>query len=338
MKKDFGILPDRQAVSLYTITNGPLTATVTDLGATLVSLLVPDKDGTIADVVLGFDDAQGYLKSWAFLGTVIGRNANRIKNACFPLNGQLIRLTPFDRTNNLHSGIHFWCKRLWEVVRHEESSITFRLYSPDGNQGFPGNAEVLVTYTLEYPASLKISYHALSDKDTVFNLTNHSYFNLAGHDAPEKAMAQTLMMPARHFTPCDKYSIPTGELKSVEGTPMDFRIPKPLERDIDSRSEYLKHQHGYDHNFEVFCNPCAILSDPGSGRTMAVITDCPGIQLYSANGFRAVGKGGIRYGKRSAVCLETQFYPDSVNHPEWRQPFTPAGVPYESETIYRFSW
>ena len=338
MKRDFGPLPDGQRATLYTITNGPLTATFTDFGATLVSLLVPDSQGRQADVVLGFDSAEGYVKSWAFLGTVIGRNTNRIKNACFPLNNQLIRLTPFDRTNNLHSGIHFWCKRLWDVVRHEKNSITFKLISPDGDQGFPGNAEILVTYTLESPAELKITYRAVSDKDTVFNLTNHSYFNLAGHDAPEKAMAQTLTMPARHFTVCDKHSIPTGELKDVAGTPMDFRIPKPLSQDIDSRSEYLKHQHGYDHNFEVFCNPCAILSDPDSGRTMAVITDCPGIQLYTANGFRGTGKGGIHYPKRSAVCLETQFYPDSVNHPEWCQPFTPANTPYESETVYRFSW
>jgi aldose 1-epimerase len=338
MKRDFGPLPDGQRATLYTISRGNITATVTDLGATLVSLLVPDCQGRYADVVLGFDHVEGYVKSWAFLGTVIGRNANRIRNACFPLNNQLIHLTPFDRTNNLHSGIQFWCKRLWQVVRHEESAITLRLTSPDGDQGFPGNAQVDVTYSIEAPADLKISYRAVSDKDTVFNLTNHSYFNLAGHDCPEHAMEQTLMMPARHFTVCDRHSIPTGELKSVEGTPMDFRCPKPLGQDIDSCSEYLKHQHGYDHNFEVFCNPCAILQDPGSGRTMAVITDCPGVQLYTANGFRGVGKDGVHYSKRGAVCLETQFYPDSVNHPEWQQPFTPAGIPYESETIYRFCW
>ena len=336
--ENFGVLPSGEQVSLYTISCGPVTAKVSDLGATLVSLLVPDSRGELADVVLGYDDAMGYYTGSAFLGATVGRNANRVKNACFPLNGQLIRLTPFERSNNLHSGMDFFHRRLWKTELRSDNSITFRLNSPSGDQGFPGSAVIRVTYTLEYPSSLRITYNALSDTDTVFNLTNHSYFNLAGHDHPEKAMEQTLMMPARYFTPSDRCFIPTGEVRSVAGTPMDFRSPKPLNRDIGMDYESLRLQGGFDHNFEVFCAPCAVLMDPHSGRAMAVTTDCPGLQLYTANGTNENGKGGIHYGKRSGVCLETQFYPDSVNHPEWKQPFTKANTPYNSETVYRFSW
>lgn len=338
MIENFGHLPSGTPVSLYTISCGSVTAQITDLGATLVSLNVPDSGGNLSDVVLGYDNAMGYYTGFAFLGATVGRNANRIKNACFPLNHRLVHLSPFERTNNLHSGLDFFHRRLWNVELRSDSSITFRLDSPGGDQGFPGKAVIRVTYSLEYPSSLRISYDAVCDADTVFNLTNHSYFNLAGHDHPEKAMDQTLMMPARHFTPCDVHSIPTGELREVDGTPMDFRRPKPLGQDIGADYEPLQLQGGYDHNFEVFCAPCAVLSDPHSGRTMAVITDCPGVQLYTANGTNETGKGGIHYGKRSGVCLETQFYPDSVNHPEWKQPFTKANTPYHSETIYQFSW
>ena len=338
MSENFGLLPTGEQASLYTISCGPLTARVTDLGATLVSLLVPDRAGNTADVVLGYDDAAGYYNGRAFFGATVGRNANRIKNGCFPLNGKLVYLTPFERTNNLHSGLDFFHRRLWKVELRSDTSITFRLDSPDGDQGFPGRAVIRVTYTLEYPSSLHITYDAISDADTVFNLTNHSYFNLAGHDHPERAMEQTLMLPSRVFTPCDANTVPTGELRSVSDTPMDFRNPKPLAQDIGADYEPLRLQSGYDHNFEVFCAPCAILSDPGSGRTMAVSTDCPGVQLYTANGTRETGKGGIYYGRRSGVCLETQFYPDAVNHPQWRQPFTKANTPYHSETVFRFSW
>ena len=170
----------------------------------------------------------------------------------------------------------------------------------------------------------------------MFNLTNHSYFNLAGHDRTEKAMEQILSMPARFFTPANAESIPTGECRAVAGTPMDFRIPKAIGQDISADYEPLVLQSGYDHNFEVFCNPCAYLSDPGSGRTMAVITDRPGVQLYSANYTDTVGKDGTRYPKRCGVCLETQCFPDSVNHPEWKQPFVRAGEKYHSETKYCF--
>jgi aldose 1-epimerase len=338
MIENFGLLPSGEQASLYTISCGSVTARVSDLGATLVNLLVPDHSGQVADVVLGYDDAAGYLKGIAFFGATVGRNANRVKNACFPLNGKLVQMTQSENTNNLHSGFDFFHRRLWQVEHRSDSSITFRLYSPNGDQGFPGNAVIRVTYTLEYPSSLRITYDATCDADTVFNMTNHSYFNLAGHDHPERAMDQILMMPARHFTVCDEQTIPTGELRSVADTPMDFRSPKPLGQDINADYSPLHLTKGYDHNFEAFCAPSALLTDPHSGRAMALITDCPGIQLYTANFTNETGKGGIHYGKYSAVCLETQFYPDSVNHPEWRQPFTKAGTPYHSETLYQFSW
>lgn len=332
MVKNFGTLQTGEQIHLYTISCGELTAAVTDYGAALVRLLVPDRRGNMADVLLGYDNGAQYARGGAYFGATIGRNANRIKNACFVLDNKTWSLTPNEGKNSLHSGSNSYSKRLWKAETVTETSITFRLDSPHGDQGFPGNAVIRVTYTLEYPSSLKISYDALCDRDTVFNMTNHSYFNLAGHDHPELAMDQVLMMPARHYTPCDWRNIPTGELKSVEGTPMDFRTPKPLQQDI--RKLFL----GYDHNFEVFCAPCAVLSDPHSGRTMSITTDCPGIQLYTANGTRETGKNGVHYGKRSGVCLETQFYPDSVHHPEWKQPFTQANTPYHSETVYQFSW
>ena len=336
MKVSFGTLPNGQQASLFTISCGKLTAAITDCGAALVKLLVPDSKGNVADVVLGCDDASGYFPGGSFLGATVGRNANRIKGAAFPLNGKTVQLSTNDNANNLHSGPDSTNIRLWQVTRHTENAITLRLNSPDGDQGFPGNAVMEVTYTLEPGGCLAIAYDAVSDKDTVFNMTNHSYFNLAGHENTHKAMDQELTIPGRFFNPDDAENIPTGEMRSVAGTPFDFRQPKAIGRDINEDYEPLHLQFGYDHNFEVFCNPCAILHDPESGRTMTVSTDCPGIQLYAGNFLDDQGKGGVHYHKRSGVALETQFYPDSVNHPEWPQPFVKAGEKYHSETRFRF--
>lgn len=338
MKQLFGTLPDGKEAYLYTITSGNLTAVISDFGATLVKLLVPDGNGILADVVLGFDTPQEYAASDTFFGAVVGRNANRMKGARFTLGGREYSLRANDNgCNNLHSGPDFFKDRLWLVDEVDESSIRLRLTSPDGDQGFPGKATICVTYRLEQGNCLRISYDAVSDKDTVFNFTNHSYFNLAGHNHPEKAMEQVLTMPARRYTFSDAQCVPTGELRSVENTPMDFRTPQVIGSRLDQQFDSLLLQGGYDHNFEVFTAPCAILSDPSSGRSMAVTTDCPGVQLYTANFLGDVaGKDGARYCYRGGVCLETQFYPDSVNHPEWRQPFTPAREHYHSETSYRF--
>ena len=333
MKKNFGILPTGEQASLYTITCGALTATVTDYGAHLVSLWVPDKDGNLADVVLGHDDANGYRTGKAFLGATVGRNANRIGGASFTLNGETVQIPVNENSNNLHSGPDYYHLRMWEVVSHSETSITLRLVSPDGDQGFPGRAIMDVTYELDPNGGLHIVYEGDCDKDTVFNLTNHSYFNLAGHDKGS-AMDQLLTIPGQHFTPADAQSIPTGELRHVDGTPMDFRTPKAIGRDIEEDYECLKLQGGYDHNWEVCGNPCAILQDPTSGRTMKVYTDLPGLQFYAGNFIDETGKGGTYYGKRSGIALETQFYPDALHNPDWAQPIVKAGEHYHSETVY----
>lgn len=337
MKKRFGIRSDGREAYSYTITGGGLTAEISDHGATVLRLWVPDKNGDLADVILGFDTPDQYDISTTHTGSVVGRSCNRIKRGRFTLNGKTYQLDLNNGNNSLHGGFDPYKNRLWTVVRHEKSSIVFTLHSPDGDQGFPGNADIRVTYTLEAPGTLRITYDAVSDQDTVFNLTNHAIFNMAGHDKPEKAMDQLLSMPARVFTVSDAESIPTGENRSVEGTPMDFRSPKPIGRDITADYEPLRLQAGYDHNFEVFTDPCAILSDPESGRTMAISTDCPGIHFYSGNYLGCTGKDGVAYCHRGGIALETQFYPDAVNHPEWVQPITKAGVAYHSETKYRFT-
>ena len=338
MSKKFGVLPNGETASLYTIQSGQLTAEISDLGATLVKLFVPDWDGKLSDVVLGFDDPKAYCESGTFFGAVVGRNANRTGGAAFTLKGKSYQLDKNDNgENNLHSGFDFYKNRIWDVLQVTENAITFGLESPHGDQGFPGNAKIRVKYALEQGNTLRITYTAVSDQDTVFNFTNHSYFNLAGHDKPEKAMQQRLAMPARFFTPADEAYITTGEKREVAGTAMDFRIPKAIGRDIDKEEAPLRLQGGYDHNFEVFANPCAILSDPDSGRTMAVSTDCPGIQLYSGNFLEGeTGKGGVSYCRRGGVCLETQFYPNALNHPHWPQPVTRAGEQYRSETSFVF--
>ena len=339
MKENFGILPDGTQASLYTITGGGLTATITDYGAHLVSLFVPDRNGNMADVVLGYDDANGYRTgNGAYLGAVVGRNANRIKGASFMMGDTRIRMAANEGENNLHSGPNGFHLRMWDLVRQGPHFITLHLLSPQGDQGFPGKADIYVTYSLEAGGVLRIRYDGVCDRDTVMNLTNHSYFNLAGHQNGSAAIKQELIIPGRFFNPDDAENIPTGELRDVSGTPMDFRMPKAIGQDIDAPYEPLQLQAGYDHNWEVFCSPCAILRDPESGREMAVSTDCPGIQFYAGNFLSEHGKDGIEYGYREGIALETQFYPDSVHHSEWPQPFVKAGQHYHSETTYRFSW
>ncbi len=336
MKKPFDLLPDGRQAYMYTLKSDVLTAHITDFGATIHRLYVPDREGNPADVVLGFDTTADYKASTTFFGTVVGRGANRTGKARFTLNGTTYELGKCDGQNNLHCGPDFYKDRLWQVEAVSESSITMRLDSPDGDQGFPGNATIRVTYTLEGD-TLHMIYDGICDQDTVMNLTNHSYFNLAGHDHPEKAMEQVLMMPARHYTVTDPENIPTGELRSVEGTPMDFRTPKAIGRDIGMDYDSLNMAGGYDHNFEVWCNPCAVVSHPASGRVMEVTTDRVGVQFYAGNFLEGeTGKDGVSYLHRGGICLETQFYPDAINHPDWVQPVLKADTPFHSQTSYRF--
>ena len=329
MLKTFGELATGQTAQLYTISCGRVRAEITNYGATLVSLFV---DGV--DVVLGLDDVSGYASQGGYLGAIVGRNANRVKGAKFLLNGQEVLLPANEGPNCLHSGADGWSFRLWQVKEHTDSSLELSLHSPDGDQGFPGNAEVSVTYAIENDG-LTITYKAVSDKDTAFNLTNHAYFNLFGQDKPERAMDQELMVPARAFCPDDAKNIPPGELRNVEGTPFDFGSFKAIGRDIGMDYEPLHLQGGYDHNFVNVGEVCAVMRNPENGLTMTVTTDLPGVQVYAGNFLDNTGKGTV-YGKRSGVALETQYFPDAVNHPEWVQPFVKANEVWESMTRYAF--
>ena len=330
MEKTFGYLADGREARLYTIENGRVRAEVTNFGAALVSLYV---DGV--DVCLGLDDVQAYATQGGYLGAVVGRNANRVGGAKFVMNGETVILPANEGTTCLHSGPDGWSHRLWEKKAHSASSLTLGIFSPDGDQGFPGNAEFTVTYSIENDG-LTISYRAVSDKDTVFNVTNHAYFNLFGQDKPERAMDQELMVPARAFCPDDAKNIPTGELRNVEGTPFDFGSFKAIGRDIGMDYEPLHLQGGYDHNFVNVGEVCAVMRNPENGLTMTVTTDLPGVQVYAGNFLDNTGKGVV-YGKRSGVALETQYFPDSVNHPEWVQPFVKANEVWESVTRYAFA-
>lgn len=337
MKQSFGLAPDGREATLYTISSSHMKVQITDFGATLVRLYHTIANGDTADVVLGFDCAADYAASTTYFGATVGRTANRIARGSFVIGDTKVQMNCNDGNNNLHAGPDGYSYRLWQLTEHTQDKLVLQLDSPHGDQGLPGNATVRVTFLAESPATLRISYDAVSDRDTVFNLTNHAYFNMAGHEHPELAMDQLLMMPARHFTPADSESIPTGELRSVEGTAMDFRIPKPLGQDLHSGYECLVTQGGYDHNFEVFGQPCAVLTDPHSGRSLAITTDLPGIQLYSGNYLEGeMGKDGVSYIKNGGVALETQYYPNCVNEPAWKQPFFRAGEHFRSQSVYCF--
>lgn len=337
MKTPFGLLPSGEQAFLYTIENSRIRAALSDFGATLVSLWIPDKNGNPADVVLGRESVEDYACDSSCMGAVVGRNANRIAGAEFSIDGRHYKLPANDGKNSLHSLPDGYSHRLWQVAEHRSDRIVFTLESPHLDQGFPGNAHIRVTYALEGP-SLSITYQAISDMDTIFNLTNHSFFNLAGQEKPELAMAQVLTLPARTFAPSDEFYIPTGENRSVIDTPMDFREGKPIGRDINTSYECLQLQGGYDHTFEVFTEPCAILHDPTSGRTMSIVTDCPGVHLYTGNFLHdgEPGKNGATYTTRGGICLETHFYPDAIHKPHWKQPVTKAGTPYHSVTRFIF--
>ena len=336
MTEPFGTLPDGKNVALYTIEGFGVKAKLCPLGATLVRLYVPDKTGNYDDVVLGYKEAAAYKADWMNIGATVGRCANRIRGGVFTLNGETYTLEQNNLGNNLHSGPDFYSHRLWTVESRNEHGITFFLDSPDGDQGFPGNAKIRVTYTLKAPRTLSIRYEAVSDRDTIFNLTNHSCFNLRGHQYPQAAMEQVLMLPSNRFIPCDEVFVPTGEIWDVEGTPMDFRTPKVLGRDIEADYAPLKNPMGYDHSYPTEGPLCAILSDPVSGRALEIYTDSPCVHLYSGNYIDLEGKDGVHYCNRAGVALETQFYPDAIHHPHWPQPVFKAGQVWTGQTDFVF--
>lgn len=337
----FGYTQDGAETQLYLLKNkNGLKAQVSDYGASLVRLIVPDKDGKLVDVVQGYDNVTGYEQGDAAIGATVGRSANRIGGAQIEINGVKYELDKNDNGNNLHSGYNYYQKRIWEVEDHSENQITFLLHSPDGDQGYPGALDMHVTYFLDDENTLNICYEAVPDQDTVINMTNHSYFNLNGHNSGS-VLEHTVTLNADYFTPADEESIPTGEIRSVEGTPMDFRQGKMLGEEIDNDYEPLRFGAGYDHNWVLknkggFAKVAEVTSDR-SGIRMEVYTDLPGVQMYTANFLdNESGKDGAFYTRRSAVCLETQHFPDAVHHDNFPSPICRKGERYATHTAYRF--
>lgn len=341
-KEAFGTMPDGREISLYTVTNkNGLSASFTDLGAIWVRMMVPDKDGAMDDVLLGYDNGDGYLGNGPHMGSVVGRIANRTGNASFRLDGRLYTLGKNDGKNNLHSGPDYFDKRLWMGTASGEDTVAFFLESPDGDQGFPGNAKITVKYTLTAENTVEITYIFCCDNDTPMNLTNHAYFNLGGHSSGS-VLNHRVQIHADMFTPSAADSIPTGEICMVEKTPMDFRTLKPIGAEIDSDYVQLLQAGGYDHNWCLNHIPgvyalAATAVEENSGRAMDVYTDRPGMQFYTANWLEGEkGKDGTVYGKRGAFCFETQMYPDAVNKPQFASSVIFAGRTYISKTGYHF--
>lgn len=341
-KESFGQTEKGQQASLYTMTNhNGMELKVTDYGAAIVSIITVDKNGQKKDVVLGYDHVSGYEKGEIFLGATVGRNANRIGGASFELAGRTIHLDQNEKGNNLHSGYDFYNKRLWEVKQAADKSITFALFSPDGDQGFPGDVRIEVTYTLTEDNEVKISYRGIPSEDTILNLTNHSYFNLNG-EGQEPVLNHIVWMDADLFTETDQELIPTGKLVDVSGTPMDFRKEKAIGQDIREAYAPLMLAGGYDHNWALNnrgkFQKIADVYSPESGIKMEIFTDLPGIQMYTGNGIEdETGKEKKHYTKHAAVCFETQYFPDAVHHQNFEAPVCKSGEIYQTATVYKFS-
>ena len=343
-KKEFGVTKDGKQAYLYTITGGNgMEAVVTDYGAILVSLMVPDAQGVKKDLVLGYDNLSDYEENNCYFGSTIGRNANRIGGAAFTIDGTEYHLPVNENGNNLHTDYHHgFHKVMWDAeLLEEEQAVRFSYVSPDGENGFPGTLKISVTYTLLPDMGLQITYDGVSDQKTLINVTNHSYFNLAGHDAGS-ICDEKIMICADGFTEIVPGAIPTGKILPVEGTPMDLRTAKRIGDEIDADYEQLTMVQGYDHNWALntTCEKVekiAQVEDEKVGRIMEVWTDLPGVQFYAGNCIiPQTGKDGAHYDKRCALCLETQYYPNSINIPEFLQPVFEAGQPYHTTTIYKF--
>jgi aldose 1-epimerase len=343
-KMTFGKTEDGTSIDLYTLTNKKgMTAKVMTYGAILTELDVPDKSGKTADVVLGFADLKGYLGGHPYFGSNVGRVANRIAKGKFTLDGKEYHLAINNKPNALHGGLKGFDKVVWKaepLKSPDEAAVKFIYVSKDGEEGYPGNLTVTVTYTLTNDNQLKIDYTATTDKPTPVNLTNHSYFNLAGAQAGD-ILGHELMLVADQYTPVDETLIPTGEIKPVKGTPLDFTTPAL----IGARIEKLKGDPGgYDHNFVLNGEGkklalAARVREPKSGRMMETWTTEPGVQFYSGNFLdgKKTGKGGVVYKKHWGFCLEAQHFPDSVNHPNFPSMILKPDETYKQTTIYKFS-
>ncbi len=346
-RQPFGKTADGQVVDLYAITNSKgVEVRITDYGGTVVSLKVPDRNGVLADVVLGFDRLEDYLKGHPFFGCLVGRYANRIAKGRFTLEGKTYTLAVNNGPNHLHGGLMGFDKRVWkasEVSRGGAPALRLEYVSKHMEEGYPGNLTVEVIYSLSDANALRIDYTATTDGPTVVNLTNHSYFNLAGAGAGDM-LGHEVQVNADRFVPVGSDLIPTGELRSVAGTPLDFRQPTAIGARIDADHEQIRYGQGYDHTF-VLNNPgrepglAARVREPRSGRVLEVLTTKPGVQLYTGNFLDGsnVGKSGKVYGRRYGFCLETQYFPDSPNQPSFPSPVLRPGETYRHTTVYRFS-
>ena len=347
-KQPFGKTADGQPVDLYTLTNNAgMQARITNFGGIVVSLTAPDRNGKMDDVVLGYDQLDGYLTNKAFFGALIGRYGNRIAHGEFKLGGTTYDVPKNDGQNSLHGGNVGFNKRLWtakDVSGAHGQALELSYLSKDGEEGYPGNLNVQVVYTLTDTNELKIDYSATTDKETVVNLTNHSYFNLAGQGNGD-ILEHQLTLHADRFTPVDTTLIPTGELRPVKGTPFDFTKPMAIGSRINQDDEQLKFGNGYDHNWVLDSGgkggvtPAAEAYEPKSGRVLQILTDQPGVQFYTGNFLDGsiTGKGGKVYNHRAAFCLETQHFPDSPNHPSFPSTTLKPGQHYHTITIFKFS-
>lgn len=340
----FGKMPDGTPVEIYTLSDGAYEARIATYGGILVSFKAPDRNGKTGDVVLGFDNLDGYVANFngpsnAFFGAIIGRYANRIAHGSFTLDGNKYSLPKNNGENTLHGGPHGFNNVVWKA-KPVENGVELTYLSKDGEEGFPGNLTAVVRYTL-LRGDLRVDYSATTDKDTVVNLTNHSYFNLAGEG---NILKNELTLHASRFTPVDAGLIPTGELKSVAGTPFDFRKANAVGARINADDEQIHLGHGYDHNWVLDSGggkltEAAEVYEPTSGRVLKVLTDQPGIQFYTGNFLdgSVKGKGGKPYELRSALCLETQHFPDSPNHPAFPTAELKPGERYHTVTVYSLS-
>jgi len=345
-KEAFGTTPDGKAVDIYTLINAHgIEVRVMTYGAIIVSLQTPDKNGRFADIVLGYDSLEGYLAHNFFFGAIVGRYGNRIAKGKFTLDGKEYTLAKNNPPNSLHGGRKGFDKVVWQAVPFQKSAevgLALTYASHDGEEGYPGNLKATVTYTLNDKNEFSIDYHATTDKATPINLTNHSYFNLAGEGSGD-ILGEELMLNADNLTPVDATLIPTGKIESVKGTPFDFTKPTAIGARINDKNEQMVFGGGYDHNFVINRpGPGLVLAarayDPTSGRVLVVDTTEPGVQFYTGNFLDgSTGKHGHPYIKRSAFCLETQHYPDSPNQPGFPSTILKPGQTYKSTTVWRFS-
>ena len=336
--KPFGTTADGRSMHAWTLSNdNGMRATILDYGCTIQSLVVPDVTGRPVDVVLGYDTLAEYETQSGYLGAVVGRVGNRIGAGSFTLNGKDYQLAVNDRGNHLHGGIKGFDKKVWQASRNGDE-LLLELMSPDGEEGYPGNLRVTVRYRLGEDNTLRITYDAVSDADTLLNLTNHAYFNLSGGGT---ILGHELQLFADYFLEADENCLPTGKRLYVGGTPFDFRERKRIGQDIQVGCEQLRYGNGYDHNFCLSdtgeWKRAAYLICPETGIEMACLTTQPGVQFYSANGLsERMGKKG-RMGVREGLCLETQVWPDAIHHADFPSAVLRAGHPWHSQTAYKFS-